>query len=947
MNGLTYIRHIAICLISLLFTAFSLIFPAMAFSQTPVAEKGIIDLRQWDFKKDGIVGLNGQWEFFWRKFVEPGAAHGDADYIHVPATWNQQMNGFTVSGKGWGTYRLILLMNDNDSTFALKIPEAGTAYALFINSIKYMEVGKVGTDATHSTPRYEPVIIQFKPDQKRTELVLWVSNHHHKDGGLWYELNLGLMDQILEHKFKKTAFDLFLFGSILVMGIYHLLLFNVRREERYAFFFSVFCILVSIRILVTGERYILNIVSSFSWNYMIKIEYITFYLGGGAFLAFCRYLFPKEINTYIYNIVQTIVILFSLSVILLPPSIFTQTLTYAQIIVIAMVIYMCWVMIVSIKNKRMGAGTLFLAYIIFFSTVLNDILYTIGKIDTMYMFHMGVFFFVIAQAYIIAKKFSSAFHTIKQQREEIDQKHKSLSLELLEKQKAETALRNSEKRFRNLAELLPGAVFEADMNGKLLFSNKTASAFFIFYPVSSPGTNFIWEAFSPSSKQTFSAKFKIATRRRTMVELEVMGKRLDGTEFPAMVFMNQIIDDNNNCIGVRGIVIDITLRKELERRLRSAEKMESIGTLSGGIAHEFNNILGIIIANAELAMMDLPELNSAYNNLREIMDASLRGRDIVLQLLRFSRNTEDEKEPIDIVPIVKTSLKLLRASIPWNITFKQAVPDAFHIINANATQLNQIIINLCNNAADAMSENGGILEISLENVTLADEDNAIDEDMAGGDYIKLTVTDSGHGIPKEYIHRIFDPFFTTKDIDKGTGMGLSIVHGIVKSHGASIRVHSIPGEKTSFYVFFPLVGSHMLKIHDSPKKQLPGGTETILFVDDEEQIAKSIFERLNRLGYSLEIFTNPKDALKRFISKPSHFDLIITDMAMPHIMGDKLIREIRNIQQEIPIILTTGYSDKLDKKRALEIGANAFIMKPIDTENLAHLIQKVLHENKD
>ena len=389
-------------------------------------------------------------------------------------------------------------------------------------------------------------------------------------------------------------------------------------------------------------------------------------------------------------------------------------------------------------------------------------------------------------------------------------------------------------------------------------------------------------------------------------------------------------------------VRDITQQKKIETQLQEAQRMEAIGTLAGGIAHDFNNILGIVLGYAELAMDDVPEWNPAWHNLGEIRKASLRAKDVVRQLLSFARKSEIMKKPTNLIPVVKESLNLLRSSIPRSIEIRQNIPEDVDSILADPTQMNQVLINLCTNAHHAMPE-GGVLEASLKNVELDEDAAAKYPDLKPGRYVNLTVSDTGQGINPELKDRIFDPYFTTKEIGKGTGMGLSVVHGIVKSHKGAISVDSDIGHGTTFSLFFPVVKEEAVSEPEMDEK-LPEGNERILLVDDEESIIYVGRLRLERLGYKVETRMNPVEALELFRADPDRFDLVITDMTMPQMNGDQLVKEVLKIHPDMPTILCTGFSERIDEEKAKSIGIRKYIEKPINSSKLAKIVRKVLDE---
>ncbi len=423
---------------------------------------------------------------------------------------------------------------------------------------------------------------------------------------------------------------------------------------------------------------------------------------------------------------------------------------------------------------------------------------------------------------------------------------------------------------------------------------------------------------------------------------EVPLTQADGVAGALELFAFPMRNDSGKVTGVVEHVSDITERKRLEAQLQQSHKMEAIGTLTGGIAHDFNNILGIILGNLELALDDVPEWNRAKFNLEEIRTASLRAKDVVRQLLSFARKTGLEKKPTNIVPIVKESLKLLRSSLPTSIEIFQNITKDVDTILADPTQINQVLINLCTNADHAMPD-GGMLEVSLKNVEL-DEDTATQyPDLDPGRYVNLTVSDTGQGINPEFKDRIFDPYFTTKEVGKGTGMGLSVVHGIVKSHRGAISVDSEFGRGTAFSIFFPVVEEEAV-IETDTIEELPTGSERILFVDDEESMVYIGRNRLERFGYKIEAKTSPVEALELFRNNADQFDLVITDMTMPQMTGVQLAQKLLEIRPDIPIIICTGFSAKVDGEKAKKIGIRQYIEKPLNRSDLAKLVRKVLDE---
>jgi len=397
------------------------------------------------------------------------------------------------------------------------------------------------------------------------------------------------------------------------------------------------------------------------------------------------------------------------------------------------------------------------------------------------------------------------------------------------------------------------------------------------------------------------------------------------------------------------IATDITRIKELqekqlqsEAQLRQAHKMEAVGTLAGGVAHDFNNILAAIIGFAELALLDLPAGLPARSNLDQILRSALRGRDLVKQILSFSRRSEQERIPIHLEPVVRETLKMLRATVPTTIEITQEFGPDLAVVEADPTQMHQLILNLAGNAVDAMKESGGTLAVRVENITVDRSLAAKHLDLKEGRYLKITVEDSGTGIPPEILARIFDPFFTTKGVGSGTGMGLSVVHGIVQSHGGVITVESSPGQGAAFHLYLPAAESQAGAVRPEPEGRLVRGHERVLFVDDEQMLVEFAGQMLTTLGYQTTIKTSSLEALEAFKVDPDSFDLVITDMTMPQMTGADLAKEILSIRPEVPIILCTGYSDQIDEAKAGRIGIRRLIIKPLSVSDTSLAIREVL-----
>lgn len=385
-------------------------------------------------------------------------------------------------------------------------------------------------------------------------------------------------------------------------------------------------------------------------------------------------------------------------------------------------------------------------------------------------------------------------------------------------------------------------------------------------------------------------------------------------------------------------------RHQMERRLRQAQKMEAIGTLAGGIAHDFNNILSVILGYADMAREDLPKGAPALDDIREVLKAGNRARDLVAQILAFSRQSETEHIPFQPASIIKEGVKMLRASLPSTITIKENINPECGVIVADPTQMNQVLINLCTNSFHAMEEEGGTLKVELKNEDVGKKDIEPGSELQPGRYVKLTVQDSGPGISDTIQERIFDPYFTTKAVGRGTGMGLAIVHGIMKSCGGFITLDSRVGHGATFRLYFPV--SRQVAFSDLDERlDVPGGSERILFVDDEPYLAEMGQEMLERLGYQVTVARESMKAWELFEKDPEAFDLVITDQTMPEMTGAVLSEYILGLRPDFPIILCTGYSALISEEKAKSIGIREFALKPLVKNDIAVLIRKALGDS--
>ena len=436
--------------------------------------------------------------------------------------------------------------------------------------------------------------------------------------------------------------------------------------------------------------------------------------------------------------------------------------------------------------------------------------------------------------------------------------------------------------------------------------------------------------------------------RKTLLAGRVWSGRLtnrkkDGVLYEAEATCSPVRNESGAIINYVSIFRDITRQIKLEKELQHARKMEAIGTLSGGIAHDFNNILAAIVGHTELACFKTADDDPVRSNLDQVLQASTRARDLVRQILTFSRPSEQKRQPVSIVSIVEETLRLLRPSLPSTVKIRNEIalsPDD-GVVFADPTQIQQVLMNLCTNAAHAMQARGGLLRVKLSDTVVGGFPDSLHSGLEPGPYVCLTVDDTGHGIDASLIERIFDPYFTTKGVGEGTGLGLSVVQGIVRTNGGAITVHSKPGKGATFNVLFPGIEKQAVAQEES-REDPPTGDERILFVDDEDILADFAQEMLKSFGYTVVAKTNSLEALESFRADPHGFDLVITDMTMPGLRGDELAGELIAIRPDIPIILCTGFSELIDETRARDMGISEFVMKPYSVAKFADTIRKAI-----
>ena len=507
----------------------------------------------------------------------------------------------------------------------------------------------------------------------------------------------------------------------------------------------------------------------------------------------------------------------------------------------------------------------------------------------------------------------------------------------------------TQAKYRAILESIEEGFFETDLKGRLTFFNHRICNMLGYEKEELVGRHCRRYTTMATFRDVYDV-FNKVYRTGTPLEIrncEILRKTGEKKSFELSIYL--VKDQIGQPIGFRGVARDISERlraeeerKRLEAQLMRSQKMEALGTLAGGIAHDFNNVLTAVIGYTELVIIEHTDGSRSHKNLKKVTKAAFRARDLVNQILTFSRQTEQELKPVMIGPIVKETLTFLKATIPPTIEIQKSIIAKSDIVFSDPTQIHQVVMNLCTNAAHAMWDKGGVLDVSLTVTVLDSSNQAYYPDLSPGHYLKLSVKDTGHGMNSNTQERIFDPYFTTKEKGKGTGLGLSVTLGIVESHGGTITVSSQPNKGTRFDVYLPLA-EEPVTVENKKQDPLPIGAERILLIDDEEPILDMAEQILEGLGYDVVVHQSSGKALEQFRNDPNHFDLVITDHFMPKMSGLELASELKTIRSDVPIIICSGNGDQLFKKKIKKKGIHKFLPKPLVMRDLANTIREVLN----
>jgi PAS domain S-box-containing protein len=921
--------------------------PNASHQEAPRAVRGQLDLTQWNFDTDGPVKLSGEWAFYWKKLLDAekpsGEPHEGTIFIRVPGIWNgHEVAGKKIPGSGYATYRLKVLLKPTGTPMAFKFLSMGTAFDLYVNGKKVSSAGIVGKTPETMAPEWLPHVVGFTPVGDRMDLVLHVSNFHHRKGGALEVIHFGAEKDIREMRERSLALDLFLSGSIFIMGLYHLVLFYIRKQDRTPLYFSVFCLLIALYGLLSGERYFAQIFPGADWELRIRLTNLTSFLSVPVFLLFIHSLFPGECKRPVFNALSIPLILLSFVVLLTPARVYSQLIPVYHLLTLIAALYTLYILILAVYRKREGALILLVGTCVMVLTIVNDVLYDNTIIRTGQFINLGIFVFIFSQSVLLSARFSKALETVESQTRELTGTNLAFQQEIQMRKEMEEALKVSEEKYRLLIENASDAIFILQDDHIKYHNRKTEEATgynveelsrIPFIDHLHPGDrDFIMEKhWKRLSSETFpsGSSFRIKTK--------------SGEERWAS--LNAVMITWEKRPAILCFVRDVTQQKTLEASLQRAQKMEAIGTLAAGVAHDLNNVLSGIVSYPELLLLDIPPDSPMREPIESIQRAGLKAAAIVTDLLTLARRGVKINEVCHLNDVVQDYLKSAEyatlKSFHDRIVLETHLSQDLLNIMGSPFHLSKALMNLVSNAAEAMPD-GGKISVSTGNLTIDSSTKGYDQ-IEAGDYVTLAVSDSGIGISPEDREKIFEPFYSKKVMGRsGTGLGMAVVWGTVKDHGGHIDLKSTVGQGTVFTLYFPATRRERVKEKTRLSiEEYKGRGESILVVDDlkeQREIASAI---LTQLGYSVTTVASGEKAVEYV--KDHRVDLMVLDMIMdPGIDGLETYKRILKNHSRQRAIITSGFSETDHVREAQNLGVGAYIKKPYTLEKLGTAVRSEL-----
>ncbi len=908
--------------------------------EPPIAVAGVLDLRGWDFTADGPLVLRGEAEFYWMRYLKPddfrtpGKA-GSPDYVMIPGTWKGQLlKEEKLPGPGHATYRLTVLLNNGADILAMKILEMSEAHQIFINGAIMDARGVIGTDLATSKPAYSRETMSFSArGTDRLEIIINASNYLEKLGA--GEILLGRDADILDARERSVAADLFLFSTILLMGLYHISMFLFRRKDRSPLYFGIYCMLIAYFTLYNGERFVFAAFPGITWSLANRLMHLSVFLSVIFFAMFLRELFPDEFKKPAVLFLQVCGTLFSLVAVAAPVSVYPRTMMPFQLVIIAACVYSIYALILAARHGKDGSMIFLAGFFFLFLTVINDVLSDNKIIHTGNIIPLGLFIFIFSQTCILSIRFSRSFASVER-----------LSGELQEKNLQLYSTWNYLIRVFNS---VPSILVSVDRDGAVTEWN-TAAVRFTGVSAAEAASKYLWDIM-PFMKE-YRGMFNRVMETSRPEERHMEGLEINGEKKTINISINPLVFDDNRGAVIR--VDDVTEMERKDSQLRQAQKMETVGTLAGGLAHDFNNVLGGITGAASLIKHDIgkKEINMPriMEMIRLLEESSGRAADIVQQLLTLSRQHEPALSQVDLNMSVKHVLKLCANTFDKSIEIAGEACHEPAMVRADPVQVEQVILNLCVNASHAMTimrkegdPPGGALTVSISRVFADRFFCDTHPEAKPGHYWMISHRDTGVGMDSKTISKIFDPFFSTKKTGTGTGLGLAMVYTIVRQHGGFVDVYSEPGYGSTFNVFLPALKNGSVPGNDAgDEERVETGSGTVLIVEDEEVIRTATMHMLEECGYRVITAANGEEGIAVYRERHEEIRAVLLDMAMPRKSGFETYTELKTINPAVKILLTSGFRQDERVQKLIALGVEDFIQKPYSMIELSKKVKKVI-----
>ncbi len=930
-------------------------------SQSPQAEAGELSLIAWDFAQDGPVELIGEWEFYWEQLLTPQdftptSPPTATGLVTLPKSWtNHEIGDQTFPNNGYATYRLRVPIQPTQDVLALKVDIVRTAHRLFVNGQEIGSNGQVGTTFETTTPRYAPYTSAFVSEDDELEIILQVANFHRSAGGPWTTITLGRNDQIMAIRERNVASNLFLFGSLLIVGLYHLGLYTIRRQEQSTIYFGLFSCLIALRIFVTGEMYFIRLFPTFNWETVMRIDILTVYVGLPLFAMFIRELFRHEFSTFVLRIVQVVTLALTVITLTTSARIYTETVLFFEIVLLMVMIYIIVVILQAISHHRDGARVFLVGFLFLFFTVVNDILFENQLIQTGYFTPFGLFGFIFTQTLILSMRFTSAFDHVESlsvERASLHQQlqaaHQSLQdhnrtletqvqlrtdaleQEVQEHQASVQALWESEAKNRALLAAIPDLIFVLDSNGVYLETHGNLDA----YDHPSVVGKRIHDMLPPQLADRIQKGLTqtLATQSMTQIfydiEVEAEKRYLDTRLVPL------------NEGKVLMIVRNVTVQRQAEVHLRQAKEAAEAANLAKStfltnMSHELRTPLNAILGFAQVMGRDNSLSPQHLDNLKIIEHSGEHLLELINDVLEMSKIeaggiTLVENE-FDLHKMLTSLIQMFRIRAEKKNLWLTAdlIERVPQYIRADEQKLRQILLNLLSNAVKFTNEGGVHLHV-----------NCRDEAQI---WLNFGISDTGIGISPEERDYLFTPFSQTesgRQVSEGTGLGLSISRQYVQMMGGDIQVRSEFGHGSTFQFEVPCIvvdASEMpaMEATRSIVGLAPGQpTHKILIAEDEPYSAELMIQILEPLGFEVKQVSNGQDAVEAV--QQDRPDLIFMDMRMPILDGYEATQQIKALPdtEQLVIIALTASAFEHEREAILAMGCDDFIRKPSQAQEI-------------